>query len=171
MEVEIVECNQCGKSVLTYHTVKGFKLCDNCNMQQTELGMLDDPKYVVFFENKDGSITDALFFRCDDSAFEQFHMDVSDNGCEDQVDAEKAFLTDEGYVCENYTIKAKELYEYTVFNNVEGITIFTSNKDSEFIDFVKIIVKENEDFDYSVLGVSDAIEYINEYCANLDLIS
>jgi len=64
--------------------------------------------------------------------------------------------------------------KYLIVNNLhvkpEPIIIFETNEDSKLIDFVKTIVKENEDEDYSVLGFSDAVEYIDEYCSNLDFI-
>jgi len=50
----------------------------------------------------------------------------------------------------------------------EPIIIFESNSDSKLIDFVKGIAIENEDFDTSILGISDVIEYIEEFCAVLD---
>lgn len=58
---------------------------------------------------------------------------------------------------------------YEIYNNLEEKTIFKGNE-REFIVFVEKIVIENEDFSYSVLGVSDAIEYIEVYCAELKLI-
>lgn len=58
---------------------------------------------------------------------------------------------------------------YTVHNNVENKIIFSGNE-REFIDFMRKIVVENEDFDFSILGISDAIEYIEVYCDNLDLV-
>jgi hypothetical protein len=58
---------------------------------------------------------------------------------------------------------------YKVKNNVEDKIVFEGNE-SEFIDFVKKIVIENEDFDFSVLGVSDANEYIEDYCGNLEMV-
>ena len=57
----------------------------------------------------------------------------------------------------------------TVYNNVEDINIFDGNE-NEFIDFTRMIAIENEDYDFSILGISDAKEYIEEYCGNLDLI-
>lgn len=57
---------------------------------------------------------------------------------------------------------------YKVYNNVEDKIIFVGNE-IEFIEFVKKIVIENFDYDYSVLGVSDAVEYINDYCDNLEI--
>lgn len=58
---------------------------------------------------------------------------------------------------------------YTVHNNVEGKIIFSGNE-REFIDFMRKIAVENEDFDFSILGISDAVEYIEVYCDNLDLV-
>jgi len=58
---------------------------------------------------------------------------------------------------------------YKVTNNVENTIVFEGNE-IEFIDFVKRIAIENEDFDFSVLGASDAKEYIEDYCDNLDLV-
>ncbi len=58
---------------------------------------------------------------------------------------------------------------YTIYNNVEDKNIFQGNE-REFIEFVKVIVNENEDYEYSILGSSDAVEYIEDYCGNLELI-
>jgi len=55
-----------------------------------------------------------------------------------------------------------------VYNNVEDKNIFEGNK-SQFIDFIKKIVIENEDYDFSIIGLSDAIEYLKDYCSNLEL--
>lgn len=44
---------------------------------------------------------------------------------------------------------------YTIYNNVEDKNIFTGN----------------EDANYSILGVSDAIEYIEDFCDNLEIIN
>lgn len=59
---------------------------------------------------------------------------------------------------------------YKVYNNVEDKTIFSGNE-REFIEFMNIIKNENQDVDYSIIGISDAIEYVEDYCGNLDLIS
>lgn len=53
-----------------------------------------------------------------------------------------------------------------VRNTVEDKIVFEGNE-SEFIDFVKKIIIENEDYDFSVLGISDAEEYIEDFCGNL----
>jgi len=58
---------------------------------------------------------------------------------------------------------------YKIYNNVEDKIIFEGNE-SEFINFVEKLVIENEDYSFSVLGVSDAVEYIEDYCGNLELI-
>lgn len=59
---------------------------------------------------------------------------------------------------------------FVVKNNIDEKTVFSGNE-REFISFVKKVVIENEDFDYSVLGVSDATEYIENYCDNLVLLT
>ena len=58
---------------------------------------------------------------------------------------------------------------YEIYNNVEGKVIFKGNE-RELIEFTEKLVKENEDTNFSVLGISDAIEYIEDYCGNLSLI-
>jgi hypothetical protein len=57
---------------------------------------------------------------------------------------------------------------YTIHNNVEDKVIFTGNT-NEFLRFVDGIRIENEDYDFSILGVSDALEYIEDYCDNLSV--
>ena len=56
-----------------------------------------------------------------------------------------------------------------VYNNVEDKNVFEGNE-SQFIDFMKKIVIENEDYDFSIIGLSNAIEYLKNYCSNLKLI-
>lgn len=58
---------------------------------------------------------------------------------------------------------------YKVCNNVEDKTIFNGNE-SKFIEFMNTIKNENQDVNYSIIGISDAIEYVEDYCENLDLI-
>lgn len=55
---------------------------------------------------------------------------------------------------------------FKIINTVEDRIIFSGNS-SEFINFVKIIVRENEDFEFSILDISDAEDYIENYCGNL----
>lgn len=57
----------------------------------------------------------------------------------------------------------------TIFNNVDDKAIFQGNE-REFIEFAKTIAIENEDFDFSILGISDAIEYVGDYCSNLEIV-
>jgi hypothetical protein len=60
---------------------------------------------------------------------------------------------------------------YTIVNNIENKIIANlSSNDAELINKVNEIRIENEDFDFSILGISDAKEYIEEYCSNLDLL-
>ena len=59
---------------------------------------------------------------------------------------------------------------YSIVNNIENKVIATLSNDSELINKVQAIILENEDVDFSVLGISDAIEYIEDYCENLDLV-
>ena len=59
---------------------------------------------------------------------------------------------------------------YSIVNNLENKVIATSDSDRELIDKVDDIRVENEDVNFSVLGISDAKEYIEDYCDNLDLL-
>jgi len=59
---------------------------------------------------------------------------------------------------------------YSLVNNLDNKVIANLKNDSELIDKVSKIVIENEDFDFSILGISDAKEYIEDYCDNLDLV-
>jgi hypothetical protein len=55
-----------------------------------------------------------------------------------------------------------------VFNTVENTTVFSGNE-IDLLEFMKKIAIENEDFDFSFIGISDVEEYM-EYCDNLKLI-
>jgi hypothetical protein len=58
---------------------------------------------------------------------------------------------------------------FTIYNQIEGNKRdFISERD--FISFVKRIAIENCDYDYSIIGLSDAKEYIEDYCSELFLI-
>lgn len=59
---------------------------------------------------------------------------------------------------------------YIVNNKVTDIIVGKFKTDNDFIDYVSGLVKENGTEDFSVLGVSDAKEYIEEYCDNLELL-
>ena len=56
---------------------------------------------------------------------------------------------------------------YRIYNNIEDKIIF-EGQPSEFVNFVGKIVIENGDFDMSILGISDAEEYIEDYCEDLE---
>ena len=56
----------------------------------------------------------------------------------------------------------------TIYNNIEDKIIFQGGE-NDFIGFAKGIAIENEDFEFSVLGISDAMEYIEDYCSNLEI--
>jgi len=59
---------------------------------------------------------------------------------------------------------------YKIFHNIDAEKVTICNSDSEFIDFVNSIRIENEDFNFSILGTSDAKEYLEDYCPNLTII-
>ena len=58
---------------------------------------------------------------------------------------------------------------YKIFHNLDEKTT-VCDSDKELIDFVNLIRIENEDFDFSIIGVSDAVEYLEDYRSNLDLL-
>jgi hypothetical protein len=68
-----------------------------------------------------------------------------------------------------FVLVKQNTYIMIVHNNVEDTNVFKGNE-SQFIDFMKKIVIENEDYDFSIIGLSDAIEYLEDYCSNLELI-
>jgi hypothetical protein len=59
---------------------------------------------------------------------------------------------------------------FTLINTIDNKVIAELRTDSEIIDKVNEIRTENEDFDFSILGISDAKEYIEEFCDNLALL-
>lgn len=52
-------------------------------------------------------------------------------------------------------------------NNVTGMPVFSGTQ-KEFVAFAERILIENGDINFSILGYSDAVEYIEDYCDNLD---
>lgn len=58
---------------------------------------------------------------------------------------------------------------YRVINVIENKEIFAGSN-VEFVRFAEKINRENEDYQFSILGLSDAITYIEDYCDNLKLI-
>jgi len=57
---------------------------------------------------------------------------------------------------------------YTIKNIIEDKIIFNGNE-SEFVHFVRKIAVENGDDDISITCLSEAKEYIEVYCDNLEL--
>lgn len=60
--------------------------------------------------------------------------------------------------------------KFIIHNTVEDIDIFRSDDLQNFIDFVRSIRDENEDFDHSILNRCDAAEYIDIFCGNLEMV-
>ena len=54
--------------------------------------------------------------------------------------------------------------------NIDDEEVFSSDSESKLIEFTKLIAIENEDSDFSVLGVSDAKEYLLTFCPDLVLV-
>ena len=59
---------------------------------------------------------------------------------------------------------------FTLINTIDNKVIAELNGDTAIIDKVNEIRTENEDFDFSIIGLSDAKEYIEEFCDNLELV-
>ena len=59
---------------------------------------------------------------------------------------------------------------YSIVNNIENKVIANLTSDAELIHEVRNIAVENEDFDFSIICLSEAKEYIEDYCSNLDLV-
>jgi hypothetical protein len=59
---------------------------------------------------------------------------------------------------------------FTLINTIENKVIAELNGDTAIIDKVNEIRTENEDFDFSIIGLSDAKEYVEEFCDNLALL-
>jgi hypothetical protein len=59
---------------------------------------------------------------------------------------------------------------YQIFHNIDGEKTTTLKTDGDLIDFMNRIRIENEDYDFSIIGVSDALEYLEDFCHNLTLL-
>ena len=59
---------------------------------------------------------------------------------------------------------------YSLVNNLDNKVIANISSDAELINKVRNIAVENEDFDFSIICLSEAKEYIEVYCSNLDLV-
>jgi hypothetical protein len=61
-----------------------------------------------------------------------------------------------------------ETQNYTVHNTVEDEDVFTGNE-AEFVHFMRQIAVENSDEDMSITCLSEAKDYLEVYCDNLEL--
>ena len=59
---------------------------------------------------------------------------------------------------------------YNIINILDNITILSTNSDEELISKVRKIAIENCDDDMNIDNVDDAINYINEYSSNLEIL-
>lgn len=59
---------------------------------------------------------------------------------------------------------------YKILNNVENQIIKSFNTDDEFVDFIKKIASENDDDNILISNKIQAINYLQTYCSNLDLV-
>ena len=59
---------------------------------------------------------------------------------------------------------------YFIFHNEDGRKVTVLKDDREFIMFMRNILKENGDTDFSILGISDALEYFEDFCPNLSFL-
>ena len=118
MEIQLVDCEQCGTTVISYHLVKGgFKLCDSCKTQQDELNHNDDlnnATHACWFQTTDGVRSD-LFMGSEDAVFEQFFSDYHQLATEDA----KWFTdTDQDIVEEAFFLGHKEFKKYTIHGKI-----------------------------------------------------
>jgi len=59
---------------------------------------------------------------------------------------------------------------FTLINTIDNNIIAALNGDAEVINKINEVRIENEDYDYSIIGLSDAKEYVEEFCDNLELL-
>jgi hypothetical protein len=57
---------------------------------------------------------------------------------------------------------------YKITNTTSGEKIFEGSE-AELVHFTRNIAVENEDYDFSIICLSEAKEYIEIYCDNLEL--
>jgi hypothetical protein len=60
---------------------------------------------------------------------------------------------------------------FTLVNTIENKIIANLKNQIGLIDKIRSIAIENEDFDFTILGLSDAIEYVEDYCDNLAILT
>ena len=59
---------------------------------------------------------------------------------------------------------------YKILHNIDGEKTTTLNSDAEFVHFMRQIAVENDDEDLSITCLSEAKDYLNNYCPNLTLL-
>ena len=59
---------------------------------------------------------------------------------------------------------------YEIFHNIDGEKTTTLNNTAEFIHFMRSIAIENGDEDISITCVTEALDYLNNFCENLTLL-
>lgn len=59
---------------------------------------------------------------------------------------------------------------YKIFHNIDGEKTTTLNNEAEFIHFMRNIAVENGDEELSITCLSEAMDYLNNYCPNLTLL-
>lgn len=59
--------------------------------------------------------------------------------------------------------------KYTIFNIDAGKTLKNDLSEAEFTHFIRNLAIENGDEDLSITTKGEAIDYLNEYCGNLEL--
>ena len=59
---------------------------------------------------------------------------------------------------------------YSIVNNIEDKVVANLLSDVDLIYKVREIVAENGTSNFSVIGISDAKEYLEDYCEDLDLL-
>lgn len=59
---------------------------------------------------------------------------------------------------------------YNIINILDNNIILSTNLDEELISKVKLIAIENCDDDMNIDSIEDAINYINEYSSNLEIL-
>ncbi len=59
---------------------------------------------------------------------------------------------------------------YKIFHNIDGEKTTTLNSDAEFVHFMRQIAVENGDEDLSITCLSEAKDYLNNYCPGLTLL-
>lgn len=60
---------------------------------------------------------------------------------------------------------------YKIKNIIENKIIFQSDNVNEFTNFVRKIAVENEDEELSITCLGEAVDYLDNYCDNLEIVN